>query len=345
VTVAVLFCSLAALALLTALLVLQLRRGGAEAATMVQQQLIELRSRLDALAFVQQEVPQALAQGRAEQAESLADVREQLVRMSEATARLETVGRSVAEVQQLLQVPRLRGTIGEIWLEELLRQVFPSSLYSLQHGFKSGDRVDAVVRVGDRLIPIDSKFPLEACQRMLGSQGPDADRERRAFHRALKDRIDEIADKYIRPDEGTYEFALMYVPAENVYYEAFVRGGDVDIECGVSAYALERKVVPVSPNTFYAYLSAIVHGLRGLEVEKSAREILESLGTLEQQFLHFGRAYDLVGKHLTNAAKQHDEAERQLGLIRGKLDSIRQLGAAHQLEQPNGESRATIQDN
>jgi DNA recombination protein RmuC len=293
---------------------------------MLQQQLIELRGRLDSLTVAQGEVPQALAEGRAEQAESLANVREELVRVSEVTTRLETVGRSVAEVQELLRVPKLRGTIGEIWLEELLRQLFPSSLYDLQYGFRSGERVDAALRIGDRLIPIDSKFPLEACQRMLQLTGPEADRERRTFHRALKDRIDEIADKYIRPEEGTYGFALMYVPAETVYYEAFVRGGGVEPGSSLSTYALQRKVIPVSPNTLYAYLSAIVHGLRGLEVEQSAHEILESLGSLEQQFVHFGRAHELVGKHLVNAGRQYEEAERQLGLIRGRFDSIKRLG-------------------
>lgn len=313
--------------LVTVLLVVQLRRGGSEAASLLQQQLVELRSRLDSMVAAQQRVPQALAEGSAEQVRSLADVREQLVRVSEATARLEALGQSVTEVQELLRVPRLRGTIGELWLEEVLRQVLPESLYEMQHAFRSGERVDAVVKVGGRLVPIDAKFPLEACHRMLQADGPDAVRERRAFRRSLKDRIDEIADKYIKPAEGTYEFALMYVPAENVYYEAVVREGNGTDEGGVGAYALERKVIPVSPHTFYAYLSAIVHGLRGLEVERRAREILDSLGGLEQQFVHFQRAHELVGKHLTNAARQQEESERQLGLIRERFAAIRVLEA------------------
>jgi len=323
---AVLVLLVVTVALLAALLLLQLARGKSEGVSLVQQQLIELRSSLESLLVAQQQVPRVLADGRAEQARSLADVREQLLLVSEATARMEALGQSVAEVQELLRVPRLRGTIGELWLEELLRQVFPAGLYELQHSFRSGERVDAVLRVGDRLVPIDSKFPLEACQRLLKAEGAEAERERRAFHRTLKERIDEIADKYIKPDEGTYEFALMYVPAENVYYEAVVREGDAAGGGSIVAYALDRRVIPVSPNTFYAYVSAIVHGLRGLEVEHRAREILDALGGLERQLGHFERAHELVGKHLMNALKQYEESERQLGAIRQKFQAVRRLG-------------------
>ena len=267
-----------------------------------------------------------MAEGSAEQVRSLSDVREQLLRLSEATTRLETIGQSVAQVEDLLKVPRLRGTLGELWLEELLRQVFPSGHYELQYGFKSGERVDAVIRFGGRIVPVDSKFPLEACQRMLSSDGDDAVRERRAFRRTLKARIDEIADKYIRPDEGTFDFALMYIPAENVYYEAMIRDEVPEDDTSVVGYSLNRKVIPVSPNTFYAYLAAILHGLRGLEVERSARDIIDALGGLKQQFGKFERSYDLVGKHLNNALKQHDETERRFGVVREQLDGIASIG-------------------
>jgi len=303
------------------LLGLQLRGGAEHDLTLLQQQLIELRARLDSVVTSQHEVPRALAEGSAEQARSLGEVQRQLVQLAAATSRLENMGKAVTEVQELLRVPRLRGTLGEVWLEELLRQVFPFPLYDLQHGFKSGDRVDAVVKIGDRLVPIDSKFPLEACQRMLNAAAGEDARERRAFNRSLRERVDEIAAKYIRPDEGTYDFALMYIPAENVYYEAVVAGNDAG-EPSLSSYALDRKVIPVSPNTLYAYLVAILHGLRGLEVEERAREILDSLSGLQQQLAHFERAYELVGRHLSNAVKQYDETERQLGLIRRRFDSI-----------------------
>jgi DNA recombination protein RmuC len=315
--VAILAALIVAVMLLAVLVAAQLRGGGS--GDELHRQLVEVRARLDTLAASQRDVPAAVTAGSLEQARSLADVRERLGQLADATRRLEEVGRAVGDVRELLKVPRLRGTLGEVWLEELLRQVFPGSLYATQYGFSSGEKVDAVLRVGGRLVPIDSKFPLDACQRMLAADGPEADRERRAFRRALRLRIDEVAAKYIRPDEGTFDFAMMYVPAENVYYEAVVRGEDLDDDGSVVGYALNRRVIIVSPNTFYAYLSALVHGLRGLAVEERAREILDSIGGLEQQFARFQRSHDIVGRHLENAFKQYGESQRELARIQHRF--------------------------
>src|SRR2546428_3109803 len=254
-----------------------------------------------------------LLRGSADQTRVLRDVHERLGALGEATKRLETMGSAVTEVQQLLQVPKLRGTIGEIWLEELLRQILPASHYEMQHVFRSGERVDAVIKLGDRLVPVDAKFPLEACQRLLATTGVEAEREARTFARTLKERIDEIADKYIRPDEGTYDFALMYIPAENVYYEAVLRAEDPGDAKSVLGHALRRRVIPVSPHTFYAYLLVILHGLKGMRVEQQAREIQEQLGGLRQQFDAFWTAFQTVGAHLANAQKRFEESERQAG--------------------------------
>jgi DNA recombination protein RmuC len=289
---------------------------------LIQQQLIELRARFDQLVAAQQDVPKAIAQGSAAQASLLSDVRERLGALGEATRRLETVGASVTEVQRLLQVPKLRGTIGEIWLEELLRQILPTSHYEMQHAFRSGERVDAALKLGDRLVAVDAKFPLEACQRMLAADGAEAERERRLFARSLKDRIDEIADKYIRPDEGTYDFALMYIPAENVYYEAVLRAEDPEDAKSVLGHAMRRRVIPVSPHTFYAYLLVILHGLKGMQVERQAREIQERLGGLRQQFDGFWAAYETVGAHLANAQKKFEESERHAGRVQDRFDAI-----------------------
>jgi DNA recombination protein RmuC len=183
-----------------------------------------------------------------------------------------------------------------------------------------------VIRVGDRLVPVDAKFPLEACRRMLlAASEEERERERRAFLRSVRARIDEIAERYVRPEENTFEFALMYVPAESVYYEAVVRDAGTEGEDGVLEYALARKVVPVSPHTFYAYLLVVLHGLRGLEVEARAREILDGLGALRQQFDAFWTAHDKVGSHLGNAARQYEESVR----LRGRVeDGFARLGSA-----------------
>lgn len=256
---------------------------------------------------------------------AMADLREQLGQLGEATRQLQTVGEGVSELQQLLRVPKLRGGLGEVWLEQLLDQIFPAGLYRRQYAFRNGERVDAALFIGDRIVAIDSKFPLEACQRMLAASEADAGQARRAFRASFKQRIDEIASKYIRPEEGTFDFALMYVPAEGVYYEAVVRDADDGSE-GMLAYAMQRKVIPVSPHTFYAYLSAVIHGLRGLHVEEWARELRDELSGLGQQFDRYWASYQKVGSHLANAEKQYRESELQGGRVRDHLERLADPG-------------------
>jgi len=309
------------------LLVVVFRRAPSDGvAALVQQQLVELRGRMDALAAAQRELPAVLAQGAREQVNVLGDVRDRLGALQATTSEIERLGQSVGEVERLLQVPKLRGTIGERWLEQLLADVMPNGSYQLQYTFRSGERVDAVLQVGERLVPVDAKFPLDACRRMLDATDPaEQERERRQFARSVKGLVDQIADKYLRPDEGTLEFALMYVPSESVYYEAFVRDAAADDETSAIGYALRRQVVPVSPHTFYAYLLVILHGLKGLEVERRAREILDGLGALRQQFDAFWTAHEKVGTHLGNAARQYEESVR----LRGRVeDGFARLAAA-----------------
>ena len=323
---AVALAGLILLVLLAVVLSRRRRPSGDRALGLIQQQLVELRGRFDQLVTVQQQVPTALAMGRAEQARVLEDVRERLGQLGEVTKRLETMGETVTEVQQLLQVPKLRGTIGEVWLEELLQQILPASHYQMQYQFQSGARVDAVLKLGQRLVPVDAKFPLEACQRMLRSTGAEAERERRAFTRSLKDRIDEIADNYVRPDEGTYEFALMYIPAESVYYEAVLRGEDPSDGKSILGHAMARRVIPVSPHTFYAYLLVILHGLKGMRVEERAQEIQAELAALGQQFAGFWTAFETLGAHLANAQKKHEEAARHGKRVRDRVDRLTGAG-------------------
>jgi DNA recombination protein RmuC len=242
----------------------------------------------------------------------------QLGALAEATRRLEQVGRDVAGLEQILRAPKIRGGLGEILLERLLGEILPADAYRLQHGFRSGEKVDAVIAVAGRLVPIDSKFPLENFRRMI--EETDEGRRaatRRTFLRDVRSRADEIAKKYILPDEGTFDFALMYIPAENVYYEVVVRE---DGEEGLLGHALSRRVVPVSPNSFYAYLQVILLGLRGLRIEQNAREILGMLTRLRGDAERFRDAFDTLGRHLTNARNKYDEATTTLARFEAKLD-------------------------
>jgi DNA recombination protein RmuC len=249
-----------------------------------------------------------------------------LGRLGEVTQQVLDVGKNIAGLEQILKSPKVRGGLGEMLLESLLAQMLPREHYVLQHGFSTGDRVDAAVRIGDRLVPVDAKFPLENFRRMLEETDEDKRRQmRRAFARDVKARVDEIAKKYILPDEGTFDFALMYVPAENVYYEIVVRDEKSEDE-PLLAYALGRRVIPVSPNSFYAYLQTILLGLKGLRIERNAAEIMAALGRLQGDLGKFREHFDVVGRHLTNARNKYDEAGAALARFETKLEGLEGKG-------------------
>jgi DNA recombination protein RmuC len=250
-----------------------------------------------------------------------------LGQLGEATQRVFEVGRDIAGLEQILKSPKTRGGLGETLLENLLAQMLPREHWGLQHGFRTGDKVDAVIRIGGRLVSVDAKFPLENFRRVL--EEPDEERRRpfrKAFGRDVKNRVDEIAKKYVLPEEGTFDFALMYVPAENVYYE-IVAGDAPGEEESLAAYALSRRVIPVSPNTLYAYLRVIVLGLRGLQIERRAHEIHAHLAGLRGDLERFREAFDVVGRHLTNARNKFDEASAGLGRLEAKLEGIESSGS------------------
>lgn len=251
------------------------------------------------------------------------DVQRGLGELREATAKVYEVGRDVASLQDILRAPKLRGGLGEFLLGDLLAQVLPAAHYTIQHEFRGGERVDAVVRLGGGLVPVDAKFPLEDFRRLLqAADGDERTKSKRAFAARVRKHVDDIAAKYIRPDEGTFDFALMYVPAENVYYETIVRDDDLGDERALASYALERHVVPVSPNSFYAYLQAIVLGLRGLRIEARAEEVMGHLARLGSELGRLRDDFRLVGKHFGNAQQAYASADKRLDRLGTKLTTI-----------------------
>lgn len=249
-----------------------------------------------------------------------------LGRVGEATQRVFDIAKDIAGLEQILKSPKIRGGLGETFLENLLAQMLPRDHYDLQHAFSTGDRVDAVVKIGDRLAPVDAKFPLENFRRMIEESDEEKRRQlKRAFARDVKARADEIAKKYILPDEGTFDFAMMYIPAENVYYEIIVKDEATEEE-SAAAYAIGRRVIPVSPNSFYAYLRVIVLGLRGLQIERDAREIQTRLSRLRGDMEKFHEAFDILGKHLTNARSKYEDAAAALNRVETKLEGIEGVG-------------------
>ena len=239
-------------------------------------------------------------------------VQKSLGGLEEANRKIYDVGKDIASLQEILRAPKLRGGLGEFFLEDLLAQILPPQHFVIQHAFKSGERVDAVIKLGSSLVPVDSKFPLENFKRMLEAANDDErSRAKRQFVGDVKKHVDAIAGKYILPDEGTYDFALMYIPAENVYYETIIKD-DSEGERNLSQYALSKRVVPVSPNSFYAYLQAIVLGLKGMKVEEHAKEIIQYLSRLRGDFAKFRDDFGLLGKHLGHAQTSYQTTEKRL---------------------------------
>jgi DNA recombination protein RmuC len=246
-------------------------------------------------------------------AKVIGDVQKNIGELSTASKQIFEVGKNIATLQEILQPPKLRGGLGEQFLGELLSQILPSKFFTLQHQFSSGEKVDAVIRLGEKFVPIDSKFPLDNFRRIIECKTDD---ERKAsqklFYRDVKKHIDDIASKYIVPHEGTYDFALLYIPAENIYYETITKDESFGEEKSILSYALSKRVIPVSPNSFYAYLQVIVLGLKGLEIEENAREIQIRLVSLTKDLKVFQEDFQVVGRHLTNAMNKFEEARRRL---------------------------------
>jgi DNA recombination protein RmuC len=251
------------------------------------------------------------------------DVSKGLGSLGEATQKVFLVGKDIASLQEILRSPKLRGGLGELFLGDLLAQIFPSSHFSLQHRFKSGEAVDAVIRLGGGLVPVDAKFPLENFKRVVETSNEDERRNaRKKFIGDVKKHIDAIAGKYILPDEGTFDFALMYIPAENVYYELIIKDEATDTDKSLLIYAFAKRVIPVSPNSFYAYLQTILLGLKGLHIEEQAQEILKSLSRLSGDFDRFKTDFELVGKHLANVKTKYDDADKKLEKFGDRLQSL-----------------------
>jgi DNA recombination protein RmuC len=219
---------------------------------------------------------------------------------------------------QVLGAARMRGTLGELGLERLLQDALPRPSYEMQYRFSTGEAVDAVVRAGDRLVSIDSKFPLEAYRRM-NEEGEEA---RKDFSQAVRKHADAIACKYILPGEKTLDLALMFVPSEAVYYELLMTEDAKGVR--LDGYCRAKRVIPVSPNTLYAYLSCILMGLRGLQIEESAHRLLSSLDGVGKQLEMFSGVFDKLGTHIRNAQQSYNEADGRLDRVRGSLQQISQ---------------------
>ncbi len=230
-------------------------------------------------------------------------------------------------LEYLLQTPKLRGNYGETILEEMLERVLPNKMmWERQYSIDGREKVDAVIKYKDVIIPIDSKFPRDDYQKYLSATNPQERKNNWAnYEKALKIQINSIKEKYIKPDMGTTEFALLFIPSEAVYYETIAEKNYLGDPCEIYEYATSRKVVPVSPNTFYAFLEVIIMGVRNIEIVKETKKLQMLLSRLEKDFGLFYSNFEIVGKALERAVKAYEVGNGQVQRYKKNLDSTLSL--------------------
>lgn len=240
------------------------------------------------------------------------DVGKEVGQMSE-------IGRSMKELQEYLKSPKLRGNIGEHVLKDLIAQMFPKNSFHLQYEFKSGEKVDAAIQTDAGILTIDAKFPMENFQKMVKAE--DAI-ERKSFEkefiRDVKKHIDAIAKKYILPQEGTMDFALMYIPSETVYYEL------VNLT-EIMEHAKRNRVYVVSPSTLYVHLQTILLSFEGKKIETKSKEVFRLLRALQIDYEKVEENLATLGKHLNNASAQYSNVTGGFMQLGNKLQSTKRI--------------------
>lgn len=244
------------------------------------------------------------------------DVTEKLTRLEETNKQVVSFADQLRQLQDVLQNPKQRGVLGEYYLETVLQNVLPPGSYSMQYAFENGEIVDAVVHVKDKVIPVDSKFSLENYNRLRETaDAAEKARLEKLFKNDLKMRIDETS-KYVRPSEGTTEFAFMFVPSEGLYYDILVGS----VGTGVSArdlveYAFSKKVVIVAPTSFLAYLQTVLQGLKALQIEESAKDIRKRVEELGVHINKYEDYYKKLGNTLATTVNHYNAGYKELGKI------------------------------
>ncbi|MDO8785106.1 MAG: DNA recombination protein RmuC [Syntrophales bacterium] len=229
-------------------------------------------------------------------------------------------------LKDILQAPKLRGSYGEAILEEMLERVLPKGIWERQYTIDGREQVDAVVKFKGIVIPIDAKFPRDDYQKYLEAPSPEEkSRHWKGHENAVKTQIRSINSRYIKPDKGTSEFALMFIPSEAIYYETIAEKNYLGEPAKLYEYAQENRVIPVSPNTFYAFLQVIILGVRNIEIIKSVKKLQEGLTSIQYSFEKFYRKYEEIGKHIEKAHDAYRIGNSHIELYKHRLDSTLRL--------------------
>ncbi|MDP3880812.1 MAG: DNA recombination protein RmuC [bacterium] len=283
--------------------------------SLLQDQLKELRGTLD---LKLSDSTKAMQEQSREMFQNVKQLTEQLTRVDEGQKQVSKFADQLQNLQDILKNPKQRGVFGEYFLESLLKSAFTPNQYQMQYAFKDGEIVDAALFFGDKIIPIDSKFSLENYNRIAEETDPDLrERLEKEFKNDLKKRIDETA-KYIRPNEGTMEFAFMFIPAEGIYYDLLVnKVGTLKVNTrDLVDYAInQKKVHIVSPTTFYVTLQSMIQGMRAYQIQESTKDILKNVGQLERHLNSFADAHKKVGMHLGTAVNAYNTSQKEFKKI------------------------------
>lgn len=249
----------------------------------------------------------------------IGDLKKNLGEMSE-------VGKGIRSLQEFLQSPKLRGNIGEQVLSDMIGQTFPKNSFHLQYQFRSGLKVDAVLKTDAGLLCIDSKFPMENFSKMhKGETEGERNQAKKDFITDLKKHISDISKKYILPEEGTMDFALMYIPSESVYYEIVNMNEVMEI-------SRKSRVYPVSPNTLYAHLQVLLLSFQGKELEQKSQEVFRLLRAIQKDYGKIDENLGVLGKHVTNAYNTMSTVSGSFSLLGQKLSSTQRLTGSKEEE-------------
>jgi len=256
--------------------------------------------------------------------------------MRENLKQIENVVKDVSSFQEIFKSPKLRGQWGEASLEHILSQHFPKELYKIQYLFSSGEQVDAVLKLpNNKVLPIDSKFPSENFDKMANAVSEtEKNFFKKSFLDDVKNRINEIATKYVLPSEGTTDFALIYIPAEAIYYEII---NNIGREVDVAAFAWSKKIILTSPNTIYLTLRTIEHWFRDTQISKQTQEILKKIAKVHQDAEKLMNDFRKLGSHLRNASSAYSDSENRLKLLDNKLEKFVEIGETKKLKEGNEE--------
>jgi DNA recombination protein RmuC len=260
----------------------------------------------------------AMQHQSSESAKIIRDVTERLTRLDETNKQVVNFADQLKNLQDILKNPKQRGVLGEYYLETVLKNVLPPGTYQMQYPFKDGVIVDAVVIIDKRIIPIDSKFSLENYNRILESAlgSPERKKYESAFIADLKTRIDETS-KYVKPAEGTMDFAFMFIPSEAVYYDLLINkvGAVQDETRNLVSYAGEKHVIIVSPTSFLAYLQTVLQGLKNQKISEQTKEIIKHVVNLTRHLKVYDDYFEKIGKNLSNTVGAYNHAYKEFAKI------------------------------